>query len=446
MTSDRSFHNGNHHQRGYNSRTRPNYQPSRQYNFDDYVSPNAYNASFAQYEYSARQFRNGNHQQRGYNSRRSPNYQTSRQYNLDDYVNPNAYDASFAQYKYIARQFRNDNHQQEGYIAQYNIYDYVNSNAYDASFAQYDYTDRQFRNGYHQQRRYNSCRRPNYQPYRQYDLDDYVNPNAYDASFAQYEYTDRQFRNGYHQQRRYNSRRRPNYQPSRQYDLDDYVNPNAYDALLAQYEYTDRQFRNGYHQQRQQQRGNNSCNAPRRPKYQPSRQYDLNDYVNPNTYDASFTQYEYIDRQFRNSYHQQRSYNACNAPRRHNYQSSRHYDLDDYINPHPIHAFQPPLPYYYSVLESLGREFRDFVFVLDHEDDHGDVLKYLKIRIHHAPEVVAPDVESDICQSEYENEENIGALQCGHEYHTDCIKQWLMRKTDCPMCRASVLPSQEQKL
>ncbi|WMV52285.1 hypothetical protein MTR67_045670, partial [Solanum verrucosum] len=85
----------------------------------------------------------------------------------------------------------------------------------------------------------------------------------------------------------------------------------------------------------------------------------------------------------------------------------------------------------------------------DHEDDHGDVLKYLKIRIHHAPEVVAPDVESDICaicQSEYENEENIGALQCGHEYHSDCIKQWLMRKTDCPMCRASVLPSQEQKL
>ncbi|XP_049399996.1 uncharacterized protein LOC125864108 [Solanum stenotomum] len=278
MTSHRSFHNSNHHQRGYNSRTRPNYLPSSQYNLDDYVNPNAYDASFAQYEYSPRQFRNGNYQQRGYNLRRRSNYQTSRQYNLDDYVNPNAYDASFAQYECIARQFRNGNHQQRGN----------------------------------------------------------------------------------------NSRRHPNYQTSRQYNIDDYVNPNAYDASFAQYEYTDRQFRNGYHQQRQQQQGYNSRNAPRRPNYQPSRQ-----------------------------------------------------------------------------------EIRDFVFVLDHEDDHGDVLKHLKIRIHHAPEVVAPDVESDICaicQSEYENEENIGALQCGHEYHTDCIKQWLMRKTDCPMCRALVLPSQEQKL
>ncbi|KAK4725010.1 hypothetical protein R3W88_027789 [Solanum pinnatisectum] len=395
---------------------------------------------------SHRSFHNGNHQQRGYNSRRRPNYQPSRQYNLDDYVNPNTYDASFAQSEYTARQFRYDNHQQG----------------------------------------YNSRRHPNYQASRQYNLYDYVNPNAYDASFAQYEYTDRQFRNGYHQQG-YNSRRRPNYQTSRQYNLYDYVNPNAYDPSFAQYEYTDRQFRNGYHQQRQQQRGYNSRNAPRRPNYQPSRQYDLDDYVNPNAYDASFTQYEYIDRQFRNSHHQQRSYNTRNAPRRHNYQSSRHYDLDDYINPHPIHAFLPPLPYYYSVLESLGvntyplsyyqrlenanrsqhvnfwtrlLNFRErnsrFRFRPrnnhdheDHEDDHGDVLKYLKIRIHDAPEVVAPDVESDICvicQSEYENEENIGALQCGHEYHTDCIKQWLMRKTDCPMCRASVLPSQQQKL
>ncbi|KAG5582897.1 hypothetical protein H5410_053524 [Solanum commersonii] len=55
---------------------RPNYQPSRQYDVNDYVNPNAYDASFAQYEYTTRHFGNGNHQQRGYNSR--PNYQPSR--------------------------------------------------------------------------------------------------------------------------------------------------------------------------------------------------------------------------------------------------------------------------------------------------------------------------------------------------------------------------------
>nr|XP_009787797.1 PREDICTED: E3 ubiquitin-protein ligase Praja-2-like [Nicotiana sylvestris]XP_016471271.1 PREDICTED: E3 ubiquitin-protein ligase Praja-2-like [Nicotiana tabacum] len=107
----------------------------------------------------------------------------------------------------------------------------------------------------------------------------------------------------------------------------------------------------------------------------------------------------------------------------------------------------------------------DFGFLYDHlfdrEDDvdgHDEekenddaVLKHLKIRTHHslAKDGVVSDVEPEtcaICQSEYEDEESIGKLQCGHEYHTDCIKQWLWRKKDCPMCRASVLPSQEQRL
>ncbi|XP_055808397.1 probable E3 ubiquitin-protein ligase HIP1 [Solanum dulcamara] len=93
----------------------------------------------------------------------------------------------------------------------------------------------------------------------------------------------------------------------------------------------------------------------------------------------------------------------------------------------------------------------------DHDDEEkeDDVLKFLKIRTYYAPpqdeidfEEVVADVESNmcgICQFEYEDEENIGELQCGHEYHTDCIKQWLLRKKDCPICRASVLPSQEQR-
>ncbi|KAJ8533939.1 hypothetical protein K7X08_007263 [Anisodus acutangulus] len=97
----------------------------------------------------------------------------------------------------------------------------------------------------------------------------------------------------------------------------------------------------------------------------------------------------------------------------------------------------------------------DGMDVRDEENDH--VLKYLKLTTHSAPakegvnpQVVA-DVESEtcacaICQSEYEHEEDIGTLQCGHEYHVNCIKQWLLRKKDCPMCRASVLPSQEQIL
>ncbi|XP_060178300.1 uncharacterized RING finger protein P32A8.03c-like [Lycium barbarum] len=91
----------------------------------------------------------------------------------------------------------------------------------------------------------------------------------------------------------------------------------------------------------------------------------------------------------------------------------------------------------------------------EENDDDDDVLKYFKIRTHSSPakDGVDPDVVADseseicaICQSEFEHEDSIGTLQCGHEYHMDCIRQWLLRKKDCPMSRASVLPSQERRL
>ncbi|KAF3667169.1 putative deoxyuridine 5'-triphosphate nucleotidohydrolase-like [Capsicum annuum] len=47
-----------------------------------------------------------------------------------------------------------------------------------------------------------------------------------------------------------------------------------------------------------------------------------------------------------------------------------------------------------------------------------------------------------ICLCEYESDETIGTLECQHEYHASCIKQWLLKgKTSCPLCRSSVLPS-----
>jgi len=33
-----------------------------------------------------------------------------------------------------------------------------------------------------------------------------------------------------------------------------------------------------------------------------------------------------------------------------------------------------------------------------------------------------------ICHMEFEHEETAGKLGCGHEYHTGCIKQWLLKK------------------
>ncbi|KAA3488790.1 putative E3 ubiquitin-protein ligase HIP1 [Gossypium australe] len=44
-----------------------------------------------------------------------------------------------------------------------------------------------------------------------------------------------------------------------------------------------------------------------------------------------------------------------------------------------------------------------------------------------------------ICQEEYNDGENLGTLECGHNFHADCIKQWLLRKNLCPICKTTGL-------
>lgn len=42
-------------------------------------------------------------------------------------------------------------------------------------------------------------------------------------------------------------------------------------------------------------------------------------------------------------------------------------------------------------------------------------------------------------QTDYEKQEKIGTLDCGHEYHADCVKRWLLVKNTCPICKSSAL-------
>ncbi|XP_059286614.1 uncharacterized protein LOC132040029 [Lycium ferocissimum] len=44
-----------------------------------------------------------------------------------------------------------------------------------------------------------------------------------------------------------------------------------------------------------------------------------------------------------------------------------------------------------------------------------------------------------ICQEEYEAEDETGKLGCGHFYHIHCIKQWLMHKNSCPLCKSAAV-------
>ncbi|TVT96762.1 hypothetical protein EJB05_58035, partial [Eragrostis curvula] len=41
-------------------------------------------------------------------------------------------------------------------------------------------------------------------------------------------------------------------------------------------------------------------------------------------------------------------------------------------------------------------------------------------------------------QEEFEVNEEIGKLSCGHNYHVHCIKQWLSRKNSCPVCKTTI--------
>eukprot|EP00540_Astrosyne_radiata_P023517 CAMPEP_0116830356 /NCGR_PEP_ID=MMETSP0418-20121206/4718_1 /TAXON_ID=1158023 /ORGANISM="Astrosyne radiata, Strain 13vi08-1A" /LENGTH=165 /DNA_ID=CAMNT_0004459451 /DNA_START=171 /DNA_END=668 /DNA_ORIENTATION=- len=46
-----------------------------------------------------------------------------------------------------------------------------------------------------------------------------------------------------------------------------------------------------------------------------------------------------------------------------------------------------------------------------------------------------------ICQSPYEQNDEIRRLPCGHCFHVDCVDQWLAKKDACPCCRQSIVPS-----
>ncbi|XP_061343173.1 probable E3 ubiquitin-protein ligase RHG1A isoform X2 [Gastrolobium bilobum] len=44
-----------------------------------------------------------------------------------------------------------------------------------------------------------------------------------------------------------------------------------------------------------------------------------------------------------------------------------------------------------------------------------------------------------VCQENYGDGDDIGTLDCGHDYHSNCIKQWLMHKNLCPICKTTGL-------
>uniref|UniRef100_A0A0A9D9E3 RING-type E3 ubiquitin transferase n=1 Tax=Arundo donax TaxID=35708 RepID=A0A0A9D9E3_ARUDO len=55
--------------------------------------------------------------------------------------------------------------------------------------------------------------------------------------------------------------------------------------------------------------------------------------------------------------------------------------------------------------------------------------------------IVIDHVRCSICQEEYIEGEEVGRMQCEHQYHVSCIHEWLRQKNWCPICKASAIPS-----
>uniref|UniRef100_A0A2P2LLV7 RING-type E3 ubiquitin transferase n=1 Tax=Rhizophora mucronata TaxID=61149 RepID=A0A2P2LLV7_RHIMU len=84
------------------------------------------------------------------------------------------------------------------------------------------------------------------------------------------------------------------------------------------------------------------------------------------------------------------------------------------------------------------------------------ISSQLKIRTHvsyptsvNLEEPASLDQEPDsciICQDDYKSWEKIGILNCGHEYHADCLKRWLRLKNVCPICKSEALSAERNNV
>lgn len=65
-----------------------------------------------------------------------------------------------------------------------------------------------------------------------------------------------------------------------------------------------------------------------------------------------------------------------------------------------------------------------------------------RVDCHLMQSVAAEPSECSICLNEIQVGEPVGASElCTHSFHHECIRQWLYRREDCPICRGTFLSS-----
>ena len=75
------------------------------------------------------------------------------------------------------------------------------------------------------------------------------------------------------------------------------------------------------------------------------------------------------------------------------------------------------------------------------------VMKYAQLPSVVLKERNAEDNEEEqcaVCRLEFEAEDDVKQLPCGHYYHPECVGQWLQQKKVCPQCNREIEPEKEE--
>lgn len=83
--------------------------------------------------------------------------------------------------------------------------------------------------------------------------------------------------------------------------------------------------------------------------------------------------------------------------------------------------------------------------LLQLEDDVGNVSKGLNAQqfenlpiTKYKKEKYSENFQCIICMEEFNEREKVKLLPCGHIFHPNCIKEWLMKQKSCPFCKSEI--------
>jgi Ring finger domain len=71
--------------------------------------------------------------------------------------------------------------------------------------------------------------------------------------------------------------------------------------------------------------------------------------------------------------------------------------------------------------------------------DKNSLNSIKKIKFQKVPNLKEEEEEKcPVCLLEFEDQEQVKQLPCGHLFHEGCIDSWLVRNSKCPICKRDV--------